>query len=484
MQYKNKQEELFTKINIHKLITNIILLSLILLFIIKTFFIPRINIISPSIISLNDEYVPTYEAFNSFHDFTDQVLVENKVKPNKEGNYIVTYNLKYFFLNITEKQVVSVQYYGTPQLTLIGDQTINVCPNGKYEEPGFTAYDEQYGDVTNKVKVYRNDNTLLYVVKNRNSKEVSKTRNIIYQDIEPPELILNGDSELTLIKGSTYEEKGYNITDNCDEEIDSKVTVTGTVDTNKIGTYTLNYTVSDSSNNTTNKTRTIKIIEKPKTSNRTYNPTTGSIIYLTFDDGPSSTITPEILDILNEEQVPATFFVINHSDSLNYLLLREINEGHTLALHSYTHDYASIYSSDEDFMEDLRLIHDKVYNVTGIDSKITRFPGGSSNTISKRYNEGIMSRLTSGITNQGYTYFDWNIDSDDAGNAKTKEDIYNNVTSRLQKGRNNVVLMHDFENNNKTLNALRDIIRYGKENGYTFEKITEDTEPVRHGVNN
>ncbi len=480
MQYKKNQKDLFTNIKIHKKIVSIIVLSLILLFVFKAFFVPTLNITSPVITELNEEYIPTYESSNFFHDYTNKVKVKSKVNTNKEGNYEVTYTLNYLIFNIKKKQIVSVQYHGIPELTLVGDENLSVCPGKKYEEPGYTAYDKEYGDITDKVKVYTNDNTIIYVVKTRNSKEVTKTRTYKYEDITPPTITLKGDKEITLTIGNTYNEPGYTVDDNCDTDLSNKVSITGSVDTNKIGTYIINYTVIDSSNNKTTISRKINVIGK----RITYTPSTGNNIYLTFDDGPSSSITPQILNILKEEQVPATFFVINHSDSLNYLLVREANEGHTVALHSYTHNYAKIYTSDEAFLNDLKLIHDKVYNVTGIDSKVTRFPGGSSNTVSLKYNKGIMTRLSQKLPELGYNYFDWNVDSSDAGNAKNKYDVYNNVTNNLSYGRNNVVLMHDYENNYKTLEALRDIIKYGKENGYTFKKLDVNTYPSRHTVNN
>ena len=95
-----------------------------------------------------------------------------------------------------------------------------------------------------------------------------------------------------------------------------------------------------------------------------------------------------------------------------------------------------------------------------------------------------MTYLTNEVTNKGFIYFDWNVDSDDAGSAKTSDQVYNNVINGLSHNKTNVVLMHDFENNYKTLNALRDIIQYGKNNGYTFSNITSSTPPVRHGVAN
>ena len=117
-------------------------------------------------------------------------------------------------------------------------------------------------------------------------------------------------------------------------------------------------------------------------------------------------------------------------------------------------------------------------------SNIIRFPGGGSNTVSRNYSKGIMSILTKEVLNRGYHYFDWNVSSNDAGGAKTSEEVYNNVVKNLSKNRANVVLMHDFENNYKTLNAISDIIDYGKANGYQFLAIDMSTSMVRHSVNN
>lgn len=215
-----------------------------------------------------------------------------------------------------------------------------------------------------------------------------------------------------------------------------------------------------------------KIEEKPETENK-------SQIYLTFDDGPSHDITPKILDILKEENVNATFFIINFSQSKEELIKREVQEGHSVGLHGYSHEYKKIYKSEETYMSNLNDLQAKLENLTGVKSTITRFPGGSSNTVS-RFNKGVMTKLVKDVEQAGYKYYDWNVDSDDAGCAKNENQVYENVTEGLKKERANVILMHDFEKNEKTLNALRDIIKFGKENGYSFNKISSDSDLVVH----
>ncbi len=208
------------------------------------------------------------------------------------------------------------------------------------------------------------------------------------------------------------------------------------------------------------------------------------IIYLTFDDGPTSDSTPQILDILKDRNIKATFFVLHYDENHEQFIKREKNEGHTIALHGYSHTYSEVYPSADACLENFRKIKEQVYQTTGTESKIIRFPGGSSNVISKKYCEGVMTELTKRVIDEGYRYFDWNVDSDDAGHAKTSEKVYQNVTTGIKPGRNNVVLMHDFAGNHKTIDALDSIISWGLEQGYVFRRITEETPMVKHGVNN
>ena len=270
--------------------------------------------------------------------------------------------------------------------------------------------------------------------------------------------------------GEKYEEQGAEAIDNCDGNISSKIKITGEVNTNELGEYKIKYEVTDSSNNKSQTERTVKVISNDK------------IIYLTFDDGPSHSITSKLLDILKEENVKATFFVINHGDDLNYLIKREYDEGHTVAIHSYTHNYDQIYTSVDAYFKDLEAMKNKIKNITGINSNIIRFPGGSSNTIS-RFNPGIMTTLTQEVINRGYVYFDWNVSSGDAGGASNSLDVYNNVINNLNS-KSNIVLLHDFESNYKTLEAIKNIIKTAKSQGYQFKSLDVNSPIIRHKVNN
>ncbi len=203
-------------------------------------------------------------------------------------------------------------------------------------------------------------------------------------------------------------------------------------------------------------------------------------IYLTFDDGPGDD-TARLLDILKKYNIKATFFVTSRGD--NALITREHAEGHAIGLHTCSHNYSYIYHSMDNFFSDLDCAAKRVLNTTGYASNLIRFPGGSSNTVSRRYDGGtrIMSRLTREVMNRGFAYFDWNVDSDDAGRAKTAEEVYNNVTTHLKDG-DNVVLQHDIKS--YSVDAVEHIIIYGLNNNYKFDKLSSSSYTAHHGVNN
>ena len=333
--------------------------------------------------------------------------------------------------------------------------------------------DNYDGDITDKVDTIIGKDNILYKVCDSSFNKSEVKRDIIHEDKINPSIELKGKRTIYIYKGSSYTEEGYTAFDNCDGDITNKVVSTGDVDTNTIGKYKITYEVKDSSDNAFSIDREVIVIKRPVYSG-------DGIIYLTFDDGPSY-LTEEILDILDREGIKATFFVCGANESTK----RAYNSGHTIGLHSNTHSYSYIYTSSNNYFNDLNNISDKVFNVINIRPNFIRFPGGSSNTVSRKYNNGIMSYLTVEVVNRGYNYFDWNVDSNDAGSdINNSSNIYYNVINNVSHSRANVVLMHDSANHRATVNALSDIIRYGKNNGYTFKAITNDTPVVRHGVNN
>lgn len=209
-----------------------------------------------------------------------------------------------------------------------------------------------------------------------------------------------------------------------------------------------------------------------------------SVIYLTFDDGPSNHSTEAILDILKENNVHATFFIVNYSADKIPLLQRMVDEGHTIGIHAYDHDYDACYSTDEAYPEGVVKLMEKLQRDVNYTPYCLRFPGGSSNTVS-RSNEGVMTRLAAKIESMGLEYYDWNVDSGDAeGNHIEASILSSNAIGEMVKGKDNFVLMHDTDAKDTTVQALQAIIDYGTENGYHFEAIDRDTPPVHHHINN
>ena len=367
-----------------------------------------------------------------------------------------------------------INNYSYPELKLLGKKEINLSLNEKYTEPGYKIVPNN-----KKYKVVIDNNidenkTGSYEVKYSlqvKNKIINKVRKVNVIDNISPEITLKGSDNIKLYESSDYEEPGFIAFDNYDGDITKNVIVQNDIK-EEIGDYKITYIVEDSSGNKTMVTRNVKILDKKKNI---------GTIYLTFDDGPSNN-TSKILDILKQEDIKATFFLVNFNSSYNPVVKRIYDEGHSIGIHSYTHNYKLIYSSVSAYFDDLNKMNDKIKTITGSDTKLLRFPGGSSNTISS-FNRGIMTTLVKEVTNAGYHYFDWNVDSSDAWSARNSNDVYNNVINNLKKG-TNIVLMHDLSSNEKTVNVLEKIIKDAKEKGYIFANITMNTKEIHHGINN
>lgn len=201
-------------------------------------------------------------------------------------------------------------------------------------------------------------------------------------------------------------------------------------------------------------------------------------VYLTFDDGPSAN-TEKILKILEKYDIKATFFVVGTACENNEEVLKKIVEaGHTLGMHSCTHKYSELYASVENFGEDLKEQQDYLYEVTGVKSKVYRFPGGSSNKVS----DIAMKEFAQYLDSQDVRFFDWNISSGDGGSYLfPTETIIENCTSNVSKYSTSVILMHDSAGKSTTLEALPTVIeKIQAMEDTVILPITSATEPVQH----
>ena len=406
-----------------------------------------------------------------------EVTVSGQVNTNLLGTYTVRYAASKNHSIGTAYRRVEVVDTQLPVITLETDPAHYTLPGHTYEEEGFTATDNYDGDITDRVKRTERDGVVTYTVEDSFGNSTSVTRTIVYSDPIPPELILQGEQMVILELGDEYVEPGFTASDNCDGELTDLVQVSGSVDTFKPGKYTLTYTVSDNFENTVDAKRTVFV--KERNVEIVNNPAKGEkFIYLTFDDGPGAH-TERLLDVLKKYNVQATFFVVN----TKYIstISRAAKEGHAIAIHTATHKFKEIYANEDAFFDDLYKMQGIIEKYTGKITKLMRFPGGSSNTISSS-NKGIMTRLAKLVTDLGFVYFDWNVDSMDAGGATTAKKVYQNVTKGVSGKTNSVVLMHDIKS--YTVDAIEKIIVWGLENGYTFLALDESSPTCHHKINN
>ncbi len=405
-------------------------------------------------------------------DISDKVRI-SKREIKEKNKYFINYNLIY--KNINKVLTREIQYIDkeSPVIKLT-DSNISICPNQEYIEEGYKAIDNVDGDLTDKVKTTIKDNKVYYTVSDKAGNKRVVYRDINYKDDEKPTISLVGGNKSYIFVNQEYVDRGFSANDNCDGDITSKVEVHNNVNTSKTGEYDINYTVTDTMGNKSVVTRKVVVYNDASTV-----PKNGKFIYLTFDDGPGS-YTESILNVLNKYNVKATFFVTNQFSKYQYLIKKEYESGHSIAVHTYSHNYGNIYSSLENYINDFNNMNQIIFEQTGMYSKIFRFPGGSSNTISK-FNKGIVTEIANEMTKLGYYYFDWNIDSTDTI-AKDSNVIYNNVIKEVEKHNNSVVLLHDIKKAN--IESVEKIITYGLNNGYTFLPLTENSPQVHHHINN
>ncbi|MDD7541901.1 MAG: polysaccharide deacetylase family protein [Mobiluncus porci] len=366
------------------------------------------------------------------------------------------------------------------QVVLSGDSDLKVNVGQPYHEPGAKAFlgssslplrladleVRSSGKVdTNKLGEYRlkySANWLFF--------ESSSTRRVLVVDTTAPELTLKGNAEVTINAGSDFTDPGCSAVDNLDGDLSQKIKTNGQIDTLTVGDYVLNYEVKDGSGNTATAKRTVKVVPVKQVSQ--VNPG-HKVVYLTFDDGPSR-YTGALLDALAARNVHVTFFVTGSGDPA--LIGRAAREGHTVGIHTFSHDYKKIYASKAAYLDDLNAINSVIAAQTGSPTHIMRFPGGSSNTVSS-FNPGIMTTLTRDLTNMGYYYFDWNVESGDAGRVKTSDAVFNNVIAGIQRHDVSVVLQHD--SHGFSTEAVGRIVDWGISHGYTFLPLDE-TSPQAH----
>ena len=399
--------------------------------------------------------------------FKIKAKAHGEVNTGVLGDYTVRYSAGFLWFSDSCTRLVRVADTTPPVITLKQTPGSYTLPGLAYDEEGYTAMDNADGDLTNMVERREEDGVVYYRVADRAGNVAEAQRQIVYDDPIPPLLTLVGGDHITVPFGAGFGDPGYSAMDNADGDLTAYVSVTGSVDTGTAGDYELRYTVEDSWHNRAEAVRTVTVERQP-----------AGTVYLTFDDGPSKH-TEDLLAILDKYGVKVTFFVVNYG--YNDVIGKEYAAGHTVGVHSATHDYHTIYASEDAYFEDLQAMNDIIYAQTGTYADLIRFPGGSSNTISS-FNPGIMTRLTQAVVERGYTYFDWNVSSEDAGGTTDPDVVYQNVIDGIQGRKNSVVLMHDSKG--YTVEAVERIITWCLDNGYELRPLTKDSPTAHHGVSN
>lgn len=400
--------------------------------------------------------------------------VQSNVQSDVVGKYTVTYTTDYLLWLAKAQRNVRVVDTVSPLITLRTTGK-TILPGQPYEEEGFVAVDNYDGNLTDAVRRTEEMGVITYAVIDSSGNPAYVQRQIPYFDPLPPEILLEGEEALMIPCGTLYEEPGFTAVDNADGDLTGEVAVEGEVIWYQPGVYSIAYTVADTYGNVTQKIRTVTV-EGQSWPEAVY--PNGRVIYLTFDDGPGP-CTGQLLDLLKQYGVKATFFVTN--SGYDNTMARIVREGHSIGIHTMTHDYNTIYASEEAFFADLYGMQDIIYRNTGVKTSLMRFPGGGSNLVSS-YNQGIMTRLSRAVQDAGFQYFDWNVDSNDAGGALKSDTVAANVIGGVQNQRVSVVLQHDIHG--FSVEAVEDIIVWGLENGYRFLPLKPDSPTMHHTVLN
>ncbi|MEI6101467.1 MAG: polysaccharide deacetylase family protein [Eubacteriales bacterium] len=203
------------------------------------------------------------------------------------------------------------------------------------------------------------------------------------------------------------------------------------------------------------------------------------VVYLTFDDGPDENLTPTLLNTLNKLNIKATFFISFQNEDTpgkRAILKQEADDGHTLGVHCFNHDYAVCYASESAFLNDFNKMKSIITEVTGITPKINRFPGGSGNTVSMTYShQYLMPTLAKDVKSMGYKTFDWNAGGEDADKVPpaTADAMADKVISDAGSENNIVILLHDTKS--ISVEAVSQIVNHFKSKGYTFATLTSNS---------
>ena len=405
------------------------------------------------------------------------VEVAGTVDSTKLGTHVLRYTASWLFSDYSIERRVNVVDTTPPVIEL--RHTEGYAPDWLtgYEEEGYSAHDAADGDLTDRVQREKREDRVLYTVSDSAGNTARAERILPAMSYQAPRIVLEGEADTVMQAGFWYTDPGARVEDGLGTDLNAQLVTEGLVIPWVTGDYEIRYSVTNRQGETVSAVRNVHVV--PVSMPQQVTPAEKTI-YLTFDDGPGP-YTSTLLDVLDRYGVKATFFVTAQAPQYYDQIGRAFRAGHSIGVHSTSHDYDSIYSSEYAFFEDFSNMEEIIKAQTGEYTRLFRFPGGSSNTVSS-FNPGIMSRLTRAMNNMGYQYYDWNVSSGDAGGTTQTAQIIKNIKEGCAQQRASVVLQHDIKA--YSVSAVESVIQWGLENGYSFRPLQLDSPAAHHGVNN
>ena len=402
---------------------------------------------------------------------------DRPVDTSRLGDTALSYSATVLGKTVRAVRIVHVVDTTPPVITLVPAGALTSWLKG-FEEPGYSAADNVDGDVTERVERMELNDKVLYTVAD-SSGNVGYAERPIQFSVSTPAISLAGGREITIQASMVYQDPGYQAQDNLGNDLTEYVVVSGEILPYAAGDYELRYTIENEQGDAAIARRIVHV--EPVPLPEVVMPEQKTI-YLTFDDGPGP-YTDALLDLLHRYGVKATFFVTDqYRGAYTDCIGRAYREGHAIGVHTLTHasDW-SMYSSEAAYFEDFMAMEEVIREQTGSYTRLFRFPGGSSNTVSS-FNPGIMSRLARYMTDMGYIYFDWNVSSGDAGGTTETWNVIENVCGGCSAQPVSVVLQHDIKA--FSVDAVESIILWGQRNGYVFAALDETSFRPHHGIHN
>jgi peptidoglycan/xylan/chitin deacetylase (PgdA/CDA1 family) len=405
------------------------------------------------------------------------VNILGAVDTHSLGSYVLRYTTNWAFSEYAVEWRVNVVDTTPPVIELKHIEGYAPTWMTGYAEEGYTAHDNVDGDLTGHVERVKLDDRVLYTVTDSSGNSTSVERLLPALSYRPPRITLLGGDNMVLQAGTLFEDPGVTINDDLGSDLSDHLVIEGEVIPWFAGDYQISYSITSELGETISAVRNVQVV--PVGLPQTVTPEEKTI-YLTFDDGPGP-YTARLLDVLDKYGAKATFFVTAQDTRYLDQIGRAFKAGHSIGVHTSSHDYDRIYASEYAFFEDFFNMEEIIKQQTGEYTRLFRFPGGSSNTISN-FNPGIMSRLTRAMNDMGYQYFDWNVTSGDAGGTTKTDQVIRNIKDGCKQHRISVVLQHDIKD--YSVAAVESILNWGRENGYSFKALQLDSPGTHHGVNN